>query len=270
MLLMIAGLFAIIFTSCTEPEDLELTKLQHKQEKLVQKIMERNTQINDLNNYLSGLEAELDELLSDYQLSGNDAESGDGIDRILVLRKMISEYQSDLDKLSNEVRIKSSNLATMEYELESMGTELGQREVEIQELVSELFDLTTELTFTQEAADLAILEVELYKEKSNKVYVATGTFKELEAAGIATKKGGIFGLGGQKMIDPSFDTSLFEQTDKRSLKTIPISNSKIEVLSIHPPESYTVKMDESKSELVIEDAEAFWSASKYLAIATKN
>lgn len=257
-------------SACSEEKNPEVERLQKKHEDLVEKIIERNTQINDLNHYLGTLETELDELLEDYQINDNTAvEYSDGADRLLAIREMITDYQKQLDVLNADVRQKSAGLAELERSLTNMESELDAREVEIQELVSELFDITTELTFTREAADQAILENEQLAEEMNTVYIATGSFKELEEQGIAVKKGGILGLGGQKMLNPEMEKDQFIVADKRNLQSIPLDCNKLEVLSVHPPESYSVNAYEDQAEIVIEDKEKFWSATNYLAVATK-
>jgi DNA repair ATPase RecN len=257
-------------SACSEQKNPEVERLQKKHEDLVEKIIERNTQINDLNHYLGTLETELDALLEDYQVnSGDQAEYSDGADRLLAIREMIADYQLQLDELNADVRRKSANLKDLENSLVAMETELNNREEEIQELVSELFDLTTELTFTREAADEALQANEELTQEMNTVYIAAGSFKELEAQGIAQKKGGIFGLGGQKMLSPDLEKDRFIAADKRQLRTIPFNCQEVEVLSIHPPESYTVNEYEDQAEIVIEDADEFWSTTNYLAVATK-
>lgn len=257
-------------SACNEEKNPVVEQLQKKHEDLVEKIIERNTQINDLNHHLGTLETELDDLLKDYQVNDNKgAESSDGADRLLAIRGMITDYQKQLVVLNKDLRHKSAGLTELERSLTHIESELDSREVEIQELVSELFDLTTELTFTREAADQAILENAQLAEEMNTVYIATGTFKELEEQGIAVKKGSILGLGGQKMLSPELEKDQFIVADKRNIQSIPLVCHKLEVLSVHPPESYSVNAYEGQAEIVIKDSEKFWSATNYLAVATK-
>jgi len=105
----------------------------------------------------------------------------------------------------------------------------------------------------------------MQRNELNTAFYAVGTSKELRDNGVLTKEGGVAGLGGVNKLNTSdLKKDYFTQIDIMRTQEIPLAAKKAKLVTTHPEGSY--KLDLASGKLVITDANAFWSISKYLVV----
>jgi hypothetical protein len=101
------------------------------------------------------------------------------------------------------------------------------------------------------------------------VYYAVGTAKELKKKNVITKEGGIIGVGSTTELKQNFNTSYFTKSDQTQLSVLPLYSRFEKIVTNHPTTSYRVTNNQKSDSLIITDAKAFWSQSKYLVVIVK-
>ena len=114
------------------------------------------------------------------------------------------------------------------------------------------------------------IKTQIIEEKTtalNTAFYIVGTYKELSAKNIITKEGGFIGLGKSKTVSKDFNRDAFTKIDITKFKSLPINKKKAKMLTVHPSNSYKFDGNADKVDnLVITNADDFWSGSKYLVI----
>lgn len=203
--------------------------------------MKINDQINDINNMLS-----------------------DNKQRLNTLSKKLSESGAENTKLKEYIEKLQTRIEEQENEIQTLVTELEQKKIIIENLNTNVAELTKANTEKEQIIAKQIAE-------SNKVYYIVGTYDELKEAGIVTKTGGFIGIGKKQQITNDLNTALFTQTDKTKTNIININKEKVKILSRHPEGSYELVMDGNKvcSAIKIINYNEFWKYTDYLVITTK-
>ena len=175
----------------------------------------------------------------------------------------IKGLESLIEKLNTQVAEKDGEIAELRTRIEGLNlqvTDLGEqvaaREAEVRTLTSEKEQLTTEVT-----------------QKTTRLHTAhylIAPEKQLLNDLVIEKKGFI---GRTLVLTEKPNMGLFTEADTRLLKTLPIGQKEVTLITSHPEGSYwLVENEENKKEiesLVILDAEQFWSLSKILVVSHK-
>src|SRR5690606_22683604 len=101
-------------------------------------------------------------------------------------------------------------------------------------------------------------------------YYMVGRSRDLRAANVIDRKGGLLGIGRTSRLSEGFDRSKFTRIDYTQNTTIPVNSRQVKVITHHPADSYRLERaaDDRNlvTDLVIDNPERFWSVSKYLVI----
>jgi hypothetical protein len=85
---------------------------------------------------------------------------------------------------------------------------------------------------------------------------------------VLTKEGGFVGIGRVDKLNTSgLATKYFTQVDVTSTNTVTVAARKAKLATSHPEGSY--RFEGGAEKLVILDANAFWSISKYLVVVVE-
>ena len=103
-------------------------------------------------------------------------------------------------------------------------------------------------------------------------YYIIGKSKDLEKDKLIDRKGGLLGIGKTtKLNNENIDNSKFTRIDYTQMSTLAINSKNVKIITTHPSDSYYLAMDamdkKMVNNLVITNAEKFWSVSKYLVVA---
>jgi hypothetical protein len=81
------------------------------------------------------------------------------------------------------------------------------------------------------------------------------------------RKGGILGIRKTSTMNQDVDNSKFTRIDYTQVSSIPVNAKSAKLVTPHPSDSYRLDMDKKfMKNIVITNADKFWSASKYLVV----
>ena len=150
-----------------------------------------------------------------------------------------------------------------------------EKEMEIQILRDEVAQMSTQVDGLTARID-TLVDITRVKDRIideqvqelNTAYFITGTRRELEDAGIIAREGGVLGLGRTEKLRADFPTEKFTQIDTRRTRTITITGKRPRLVSVHPETSWRYLDEQQGYSLLITDPDTFWSATRYLVVAT--
>ncbi|MCB0795121.1 MAG: hypothetical protein KDB88_10320 [Flavobacteriales bacterium] len=260
---------------CQEPPEQsepykQLAEDQRRTEALV---AERDSSINALFGSFNRISENLREIRERQGAIGRPTENGE------APKDMEEQIASDLAAIETLLDENKALIAAMRKQAKADGGTMAELQKTILELERSVSEKDSEIGILKEQlastnSSLATL-IEMYRDKEqltdlqrdelNKAYYAVGTTKELREKGVLTTEGGFVGLGKVSKLNTSgMDASYFEEVDITKLKMVPVGARKARLVTNHPEGSYS--WEGTFDSLVIEDAERFWSVSKYLVI----
>ncbi len=184
-------------------------------------------------------------------------------DQLRRANHKIKGLETLIEQLNTQVAEKDGEIAQLKTRIEGLNTQVADlgrqvetKEAEVRTLTSEKEQLTTEVT--QKTTQL------------HTAYYLIAPEKQLLSDLVVEKKGMI---GRTLVIAEKPNMGLFTEADTRLLKTLPIGQKEVTLITSHPEGSYwLVESEENKKvieSLVILDAEQFWSLSKILVVSHK-
>ncbi len=283
-----AIMIGLLGVSCTNKEEQRLRE-QHLKDSfntlLNEKISESQTleaQMKDIDNNLMRITSKYtelrqivssDEVINESLANHITAQINAIADLLEKDRNRIASIQSQLKKQKQD----ATNVSELQEKINNLNDRIKEGENKIASLTEELKDknveltnLNSQVTKLQEEnkkakADLSKLEDERYS-----AYFVVGTKKELKALGLIDTKGGFIGIGKTTTLATNGDISTMKKIDIRNVNEIPLTGQRVEVLTSHPSNSYSLQGPQNKpSSLLITSSEEFWQASRCLVILVK-
>lgn len=273
---------AVTFFGCGPDYKSQVEKLKSQQDSLliVQNTKDSlmNSYMNDFNEIQSSIEslAEQEQFLT--KQSTNNELSSNAKTKIL---NNIQAFKNIIEENRNKILSLQSKIKKYNFKIDELDKMISGLNFQLQQKDSSIFILTENLN--QLNLKIASVEVELSNvknendqknqeiaDKTNKLHTAyftVGTYKELKEKKVISKEGGILGLGSSKSFNGDMNSESFTKIDYTSVKLIDVISKKIEIISVHPTDSYKL-INNGKQIMAIEilDPERFWQASKYLII----
>ena len=181
-------------------------------------------------------------------------------------KQTVANLQAKLKKsngrtaeLEQMIDMLNSKIAEKDAELAILREDLAKLNIKVQELSTNVKDLTAE-------NEAKALELEARANELNTAWFAKGTKKELRDNNVITREGGFLGIGRSTNVSKDFNADYFTRVDIRSLKYLPLNARKAKVVTSHPSDSYRISGERKADTLFITNSAKFWSASKYLVI----
>lgn len=185
-------------------------------------------------------------------------------------RKTISELQRKLKRSTN----KNSKL---EQAVATLTEQLLKKDQELATLNDKLISLNAQVTQLQSSLDslgtLSTNQSQTIADNTTSMHTAyyiVGRSKDLAEAKVIDKKGGLLGIGKTSKLNDNFDKSKFTRIDYTKMSSIPVNSDNVKIITSHPTDSYKMDNDSKDKDvvrnLIITDAEKFWSISKYLVV----
>lgn len=203
------------------------------------------------------------------------------IEAINGLLQENKELIASLRQRINSSSVKSNKLQAMVDDLEelskSLEQNLQQKDAQIAELSEKveqqnqnITQLSTQIQQMENMSTIQYDSIKYQEAELNKAYYTVGSVSELKDQGVVERQGGILGIGSTPVISEDFTEDYFKQVDIREFDYLPLDSRKAELVSVHPVDSYHITGDNRNADtLYVDNPEEFWSASKYLVIATK-
>jgi len=286
ILLGIFASVALVFTSCNNIEE-ERARSQKTIDSLQSIVDSKNDEMNQFFETLNEIEDNLakvtskfgsveelrrgkTEIKNDVKMKINDQIND--INSMLVankqrlnaLNKKLADSKVENTTLKEYVEKLQNRISEQENEIQTLVTELEQKNIIIETLNTNVVELTKSNTEKEQIIAKQIAD-------ANRAYFIIGTYKELKEAGVVNKTGGFIGLGKKQQVTNNMNTDLFTQIDKTTTNVIDIEREKVKVLSKHPEGSYELVMndDDVCMSLKINNPTEFWKYTDYLVITTK-
>lgn len=277
----------IIFTGCGDSEEME--RLQRENDSLKNTSNESNQKVDEYMLAFNEIQANLNEIKQKEKIIDLNAVNSTEItpaakeqinNDIKSIYELMQENQQALANLKQKIK----NSGVKNQELEKTIALYEQQMIQKDEEISALKQKLESLNFNMEELNKEIAQmknaIDTMKQVQNNqnqvineqdkalntVFYAIGTKEELKKNGVVSKDGILSKLS----LDPNFNKSYFTEIDLRNVTEIPINNKKMEIMTQHPNNSYTVVESDGKiTKLKITDKEKFWSLSKFLVIMLK-
>ena len=277
---------AILLISCSEESTekinqmtLALEDLKTENIKVINESVRKDSMINAYALYVNEIHQNLDLITTEQGLInalrqkgelGKMANESEVIENIKTISDLMAQNASRVTRLKKD--LKNANIEMDEFEkmIITITEEVAIKNQEIYILEEELANIDgayQELfVVLKEKEDLINQQVA----EINQVWYAIGSSKELKQNGVITKEGGLLGIGRTNKLKADFNNDYFTEINLVDVKEIVLGGKSAEMLTAHPSESYSIEGAVGTAEkIIIEDAKAFWSASKYLVIVLK-
>lgn len=182
----------------------------------------------------------------------------------------MADLQKKLKKANGKVAGFEKAIALLNEQMTMKNNELALLNQRLTELNTQVATLNTSVTTLTAQSDEKTKVIDDQTKKMHTAYYTKGTYKELEKKNVLIKEGGFLGLGKEQKVANDFNPDAFASVDITQTKVIPIESKNVEVVTTHPSSSYTLEKKEKDqsyvTNLVINDPDQFWKASKYLVV----
>jgi DNA repair exonuclease SbcCD ATPase subunit len=190
-------------------------------------------------------------------------------DLMMKNKKEIAALERKLKKSNGQNEQLQKMIAHLTEELNEKDAQIAALQSQLAESNANLKDMINKFNDSMQVVSRQKETINNMTNDMNTVYYAVGTTKELKKQGVITKEGGIAGIGSTAQLKKDFNVSYFTKSDLTKLNAIPLFSKFDKLVTNHPTDSYTISGNKKSDSLVIKDAKAFWSQSKYLVVIVK-
>ncbi len=270
------SLLLVLVAACQgDPKETpQYQQLAEDADRVKAQVAARDSTINDLFASMNRISENLRTIRSKQGQLGSPAEGAEGADmeqRIIAdlgsIDGLLAENKDLIAKLRKQAKASAASISELKKTIAGLEATITEKDEEIATLKEQLASTNS---------SLATL-IEMYRDKSqlsdmqrmdlNTAYYAIGTAKELRANGVLTKEGGVIGIGAvNKLNSDDLPKEYFTRVDITQTQEIALAAKKAKLATTHPAGSYNLVGGEK---LVITDANAFWSVSKYLVVVVE-
>lgn len=267
------------------------TELKEQNDSLANLAAMKDSQMNQMVNTISDIEATLRVIKEKEQIIALKAQQGEtgeetakqinedirliydlmvqNKERIETLEKQLKQSGIETSRLNKLVSNLNDELKQKNVEIRELNTLLKEKNAEIDDMNYALTDMEISLDSMKTANEEARSQLKATKDDMYTAYYAIGSRRELKDKKILDREGFLF-FGKTELLKDDFDKDYFAEIDIRETDSIELFQPRIEVLTSHPEESFSVSETASGNQtLVINDKEEFWSVSKYLVVEAK-
>lgn len=191
--------------------------------------------------------------------------------RLDSLGKALQGSTANVARLRNIVNMLTKSLDERSRELDSLRTVLAYKDIDINKLgiqVAKLTDTvntvknenaTKQQTIERQQQNISQQDTQLHE-----VYYIVGSKDELVAAGVLSRKGGLFRKS--KVNFEGMNKSILKKGDIRTLKNITIPSKNFKILGEVPQSAYTLTRGKNSSSITIDNPEKFWSSNNRILV----
>lgn len=278
-IILILSLFPLIF-SCTDELEEQISQLERERLTDSTMIVSKEEAIIEFINAMNEIEGNLAEIKEKEDIITMRFEEGDGeisnsmkdqiIDDINLINNLLQDNKEKMSSLNNRLRKSNFKISELEKMIAGLEKRLQQKDGEIAGLQDQLAQSNKQLKILFEEYNKRLEEIGDQEDKLNAAYYCYGTSKELKEQGVITKKGGFIGIGKTEKLSTDFNKEYFTQIDISLTNEIELMSEKAKIITNHPSDSYEIQGEDGTADIiVIKDAKAFWSSSKYLVVVVE-
>jgi len=269
------GIAACLFAACkNENPPIDGNR---ERDSLMAIISARDSALNDFVSSMNEVESNLTTVAAKQHIVTVSAENKGELkatskerinDEINAINDLMEKNRKKLAELNK--KLKNSNGANEQLKkmIETLNEQLAQKDQELTALNEKLASLNVQVTQLHSTVDTLNQTITAQKATMHTAYYVVGKSKDLQTAKIIDRTGGLLGIGKTSKLSTHFDNSKFTKIDDRNTASVAIESKSAKIITTHPAGSYTLDKDPKGmiKNLVITDADKFWSASKYLVI----
>lgn len=293
--LALAAIASTYLNSCSS-ENKESVEQTESIKVLESKLQSRDSVFNQLLTMMNQIEEQVDVITKRENIIANSNKEDGEMSEETILKELqlidqlVQNSNETIAALNGELRKNDLQLSSFQKRVDKLNAQLNTKEQTISDLQAKIANKNNQLqTLAVKFDSIQIMavsqkkkineqgqEIELLNsinDDLNKVSYVVGSYKDLKEKGIVSKEGGFLWLGKTVDFNESVEQDVFNQTDVRKLRRLPIEASKLELVTEHPEDSYTIVEDEIEEDvkyLEILDPDKFWKVSKYLVVSTKS
>jgi len=280
-----------LFTACNQDE---LERSHQQKDSLINVLTQRSNELEEressINEFISSfneVERNLDSVSIKQQIIYVDADKSRGDlkktqkdrinEQIHAINNLMEENRKTISQLQRKLKGSSKLNNKLKETIATLNEQIQQKDRELAALNEKLLALNAQVAQLQTSVDT--LTAQNNRRAStiadntiamHTAYYVVGRSKDLQAAKLIDRKGGLLGLGKTSRISSSIDNSKFTRIDYTQTSTIPVNSKGVSIITAHPADSYKLDTDPGNKNhvknLVITNPEKFWGTSKYLVI----
>ncbi len=252
------------------------------QKKAVEQLYQKNKEISQLaeqrDSIINQLEASFDELENTLGIEKNEGDAGQRIKQdIEHLKDMLDNNDRKSKSLQNTIARSRNERTLFSGRVDSLNNALVSKNDQINGLNQNITNLKTQID-TQKVRINRLAsfnadqknKIEDISAKLTTAHYVVGNGKELKEKEIIEKKGGFLGLFGRvDKLNPKFSRDEFETVNIQTDTIIPLQGEKINLVTVHPSDTYKLVDSSNVKMLKITNPDKFWAASKYLVVENR-
>ncbi len=193
---------------------------------------------------------------------------------IQMMNSLLDESKTRIASLSKKLKDSGLQIAGLEEKIQSLSIMLEARDADINDLKKFLEEKDFRMAEMNKNLDsMQVVQVKSQQmiqdqeNEINKAFFVYGTYKDLKEKGLVVKEGGLI---KKKSLQENLDNKYFTQININEVKTIPIHAKKVELITEHPQNSYSLVEENGEiAYLEIENPKEFWKISKYAVVELK-
>lgn len=284
-ILIMAVAASSVMASCNQKEKKEIARLNTERDSIIALNYEKDQTINDFLNSISEIQENLAQITEKENTISMSASSQHEMVRtskeiiktqIADIRNLMDESKKKISDLSARLKSSAIKLEKFEKMVAALNEQIVQKDNQIsllneqvEKLTASVSNLENSLNEAREQNEAKTRIIENQTEKLNTAYVAVGTYSELKQKKVITKSGGLLGIGRSTKLIPGTQ-SAYNKIDISKTPAVPVNAKDAKIITPHPVDSYKIEHEGSKvREIVITDAEKFWSESKQLVVVVR-
>lgn len=268
---------SLLLAACTQDpkESPQYQELTEDMDRSQAEVAEKDSMINDLFGTVNRISENLRIIRTKQGQLGNADGGSEGVnveERIMgdiqSIDGLLAENRTLIERLRTQSKGSAKTLAEFQRTVDDLDRSISEKDTEIaqvkEQLASTNSSLATLIEMYRDKSQLA----DLQRNEMNTAWYTVGTAKELRDKGVLTKEGGIVGIGAvNKLNTEELAKDYFTRVDITADTGIIIAAKKASLATNHPAGSY--RFEDGANKLVILDANAFWSLSKYLVVVVE-
>ncbi len=179
--------------------------------------------------------------------------------------------EKNLKKLRKVDNVDEEQIHKLEMEVRDMAHTIVERDSEIVALHQMVIGEGIDIAYLTDAYNEQAMYNDILLEIISTAFYVAGTKKELKDHGILDMEGGFIGIGRVKTLNENASLEFMTPIDIDKTDIIELAGKKLELITPHPIDSYTITYDKDKdiTMLGISNKLHFWQETNYLAIEIK-
>lgn len=287
---LIISISVILMSSCkneTISDDSEIKKITAQRDSVIQQANKKDSSISAFVASFAEIESNLvsikqkEEMLSfhskkNIELSKNVKSQVD--ESIKIINDLMEQNRQKIITLNTKLKDANYTINQLKGLVDILVTNINNKNQDLIELNKALIANgkmtgvlnTAMIDFGAQSASKSDT-INQIKTKLNTAYYVIGDASNLKERKIVTEKGGFFSPNQYEKLNPDFNITEFTKIDAKQTKNIKITGKTVKLITNHPSSSYKLESNNSNKtslNLIISDAEKFWSESKFLVIMT--